>query len=313
MEIVIILKLLLIDLTGKVWAHFPSGPRIYNILRHPTQAWECFYHSDNFIPVWPVIPIWRIECSPQWAHHLTQPKIDISCQFIKCLSLTPESSFAFHPSFSARTGSPTKSSSLPVNYRWRWWLGFLIKLSVSSWQLSLYRPVSFLAILPAPSDICDPGPGRGDISSPSDGDGWRRQTESDGGPLRGDGRALREPEMCRQRQWLRGATCTRSWELGSNLSVHSVNPGEQGAGWHLYIRSEHNMSRNDPEITWVKMCLTSQFMNWRHETESQDLWSHCHDLCWEGDRSPDCSQPRNTKTVRNVCGESLPGSLYDLC
>ena len=158
MEIVIILKLLLIDPTGKVWAHFPSGPRIYNILRLPTQDWECFYHSDNFIPLWPVIPIWRIECSPQCAHHLTQPKIDISCQFIKRLSLTPESSFAFHPSFSARTGSPTKSSSQPVNYRWRWWVGFLIKLSVSSWQLSLYRPVLFLAILPAPSAIVTRAP-----------------------------------------------------------------------------------------------------------------------------------------------------------
>ena len=99
-------------------------------------------------------------------------------------------------------------------------------------------PSLSLANLPDPSDICDPGldtggdfPRRG----PSDGVGWRRQTgNSDGGPLRGDGRVLREPGRfdgsgtdCELQEQL---VLRERGELESNLSVHSVNPGEQGAG-----------------------------------------------------------------------------------
>lgn len=152
-------------------------------------------------------------------------------------------------------------------------------------QLSPYRPVTCLANLPAPSDICGSGPGaaifRAWVTVTAGGGEWRRASTGRRRVLREPGRYDGSGNDCE-----RGTTCTQSWELESNLSVHSVNPGEQGAGWHLYIRSEHNMSRNDPEITWVKMCRTSQFMNWRHETESQDLWFHCHDPYWEWDRSP---------------------------
>ena len=62
---------------------------------------------------------------------------------------------------------------------------------------------------PGPVRHLRPGPRRGDI--PSDGDGWRRHTEGDGGPLRGDGELCESPGYdgsgtdCE-----RGTTCTQS-------------------------------------------------------------------------------------------------------
>ena len=71
------------------------------------------------------------------------------------------------------------------------------------------------------------------------------------------------------------------------------------------------MSRNDPEITWVKMCRTSQFMNWRHEmkkTERQDLWIHCHDL---RDGSPRLQGGKSLTGKRKTVGiMSLSEMLY---
>ena len=159
-------------------------------------------------------------------------------------------------------------------------------------QLSPYRPVTLTRKSPGPVRHLRPGPRHGRRFSET-GPEWRWRVAAT------DGKQWRRASTGRRESFARaraisdgsGTDCELQEqlvlrELESNLSVHSVNPGELGAGWHLYIRSEHNMSRNDPEITWVKMCLTSQFMNWRHETESQDLWSHCHDLYWEWDRSP---------------------------
>ena len=75
------------------------------------------------------------------------------------------------------------------------------------------------------------------------------------------------------------------------------------------------MSRNDPEITWVKMCLTYQFMNWRHEThetKSQNLWSHCHDLGQSEIGHPDCANTRILKQSEMFVKNHSP-AVYMTC
>ena len=303
LETVIILKLLLIDPTGKLWAHFPSGLPIYNILRHPTLAWECLYQTSPSLPDQS-----SLSRGSSAGLFTALPSLNWYSLSIHKALITYTWVILHIPSGAqAVTGSPTKSSLLPVYNRWRWGVGFLIKLSELVVPVISVPPRLFSRNSLDSSRLLRLW-SRARRLSPGDGSGRRLPgDESDGGST------WRLGTRRRRRHWL-PATCTQP-ELGLIYRFIVWTSLSRGAGWHLYIRSEHNMSRNDPEITWVKMCLTSQFMNWRHEThetKSQNLWSHCHDLGRSEIGHPDCANTRILKQSEMFVKNHSP-AVYMTC